>query len=334
MLLLTLILWLLVRRGERPWTVFFGDRPAAPEIAFGMLSLPVVIGLVLALTLSIRRFLPSLHNVPQNPLEGMLGSGASMWLFLVVVIVAGGVREELQRAFLLHRFRGDFGQPWMGVVITSISFGMGHTLQGLDAAIITGALGATWGVIYLTRGSALASHRQPLAVQLRRAAAHLPALSYCGSDDDVGPAAQIGQPVADQLGAARADQALAQLRRRLLESWCRPGRTRRAIARRRRQCRRRSACSPTRIAAPGRRPSADRRAATPASRTSVKPCTSSACVNAAGVGKPLANLVEARVDRALRRRRRRVALHFAEHQFAIDQLAGDDRNVAGVRARR
>ena len=156
-LLVTLIVWLLVRRGERPWTVFFGDRPAAPEIAFGMLSLPLVIGLVLGLTVTIRRFLPALRNVPQNPLEGMLGSGASMWLFLIVVIVAGGLREELQRAFLLHRFRGDFGLPWMGVLITSISFGMGHTLQGLDAAVITGALGATWGVIYLTRGSALAS---------------------------------------------------------------------------------------------------------------------------------------------------------------------------------
>lgn len=156
-LLLTLIMWLLVRRGERPWTVFLGNRPARPEIVFGMLSLPVVIGVVLVLTLSIRRFLPYLHNVPHNPLEGMLGSGASMWLFLIVVIVAGGVREELQRAFLLHRFRGDLGQPWMGVVITSMSFGMGHTLQGLDAAIITGALGAIWGAIYLTRGGALAS---------------------------------------------------------------------------------------------------------------------------------------------------------------------------------
>jgi len=156
-LLLTLILWLLIRRGERPSAVFFGDRPGAPEIAFGMLSLPVIIGLVLALTLSIRRFLPSLRNVPHNPLEGMLGSGASLWLFLIVVIVAGGIREELQRAFLLHRFRGDFGRPWLGVLITSIAFGMGHTLQGLDAAVITGALGAAWGVIYLTRGSALAS---------------------------------------------------------------------------------------------------------------------------------------------------------------------------------
>jgi membrane protease YdiL (CAAX protease family) len=156
-LLLTLIVWLLKRRGERPMTVFFGEKPVLREIAAGMASVPVIIGLVIALTLLIRRLVPSLHNVPENPLEGMLGTGASLWLFLLVVIVAGGVREELQRAFLLHRFRGDFGQPWIGLVITSIAFGMGHTLQGFDAAIITGALGATWGVMYLTRGSALAA---------------------------------------------------------------------------------------------------------------------------------------------------------------------------------
>ena len=156
-LLLSLIVWLLVRRGERPMAVFFGARPAGREIFAGVASVPVILGIVIVLTLVIRRFLPVLHNVPDNPLQGLVGTGSSMWLFLVVVIVAGGVREELQRAFLLHRFRGDLGQPWMGVLITSLAFGMGHTLQGIDAAIITGVLGATWGVIYLTRGSALAS---------------------------------------------------------------------------------------------------------------------------------------------------------------------------------
>ena len=156
-LLVSIIVWLLVRRGERPMGVFFGGRAALPEIAFGMGSLPLIIGIVIGLTLAIRRFAPALHNVPDNPLAGMIGTGSNLWLFLLVVIVAGGVREELQRAFLLHRFRGDLGQPWMGLLITSISFGMGHTLQGLDAAIITGALGASWGVMYLTRGSALAS---------------------------------------------------------------------------------------------------------------------------------------------------------------------------------
>lgn len=155
-LLLSLIVWLLVRRGERPASVFFGNAPVAREISAGMLSLPLVVMLVIAVTILIRRYAPQLHNVPDNPLEGLLGTQAGLWMFLVVVIVAGGVREELQRAFLLHRFRGDLGQPWMGVLITSMAFGMGHTLQGLDAAIITGALGALWSVMYLTRNSAIA----------------------------------------------------------------------------------------------------------------------------------------------------------------------------------
>ena len=155
-LLLSLIVWLIMRRGERPLTVFFGGRPAVPEIFAGVASLPVVLMLVVGLTVAIRRFVPVLHNVADNPLEGMIGNGANISLFLLVVIVAGGVREELQRAFLLHRFRHDLRQPWMGLLITSVAFGMGHTLQGLDAAIVTGALGATWGVMYLTRGSAAA----------------------------------------------------------------------------------------------------------------------------------------------------------------------------------
>ena len=83
---------------------------------------------------------------PFGPLEAFVGTQAGLLMFLFVVIVAGGVREELQRAFLLHRFRFDLGQPWMGVFITSLAFGMGHTLQGLDVAIITGLLGALWGV--------------------------------------------------------------------------------------------------------------------------------------------------------------------------------------------
>jgi membrane protease YdiL (CAAX protease family) len=156
-LLISLIVFLLVRRGERPLAVLFGGRAVGREAAIGAWSLPFVLAMVMVLTIGIRRVLPSLHNVPDNPLEGLAGSGANLWLFLIVVIVAGGVREELQRAFLLHRFRGDLGQPWMGLLITSISFGMGHTLQGLDAAIITGVLGATWGAIYLKRDSAIAS---------------------------------------------------------------------------------------------------------------------------------------------------------------------------------
>ena len=153
--LLSLIFWLLLRRGESPRQVFLGVRPVAGEIGIGFLSLPLVIALVVALMMTILRFAPTLRNVPQNPLEAFLGTQTGLAMFLLIVIVGGGVREELQRAFLLHRFRSDLGQPWMGVVITSVAFGMGHTLQGRDAAIVTGALGALWGVIYVVRRSAV-----------------------------------------------------------------------------------------------------------------------------------------------------------------------------------
>lgn len=156
-LLLSLIVVLILRRGERPLDIFFGGRPPWPEVGAGVLSFPIVITVVITLMLAIRRFVPALHNVPDNPLEGLVGTGASLWMFLAVVIVAGGVREELQRAFLLQRFRDHLGHPQTGLVITSLAFGMGHTLQGMDAAIITGTLGAIWGAMYLRRGSALAA---------------------------------------------------------------------------------------------------------------------------------------------------------------------------------
>jgi membrane protease YdiL (CAAX protease family) len=154
--LLSIVMALILRRGESPRRVFFGDAPLAREAIVGVLATPFVISLVVALTLLIRSIAPTLHNVPDNPLEGLLGDQANIWIFLFVVIVAGGIREELQRAFLLHRFREDLGRPWIGLLITSISFGLGHTMQGYDAAVITGSLGALWGAIYLTRGSSLA----------------------------------------------------------------------------------------------------------------------------------------------------------------------------------
>jgi membrane protease YdiL (CAAX protease family) len=37
-----------------------------------------------------------------------------------------------------------------------VAFGGGHLIQGKDAALATGLLGAFWGVVYLRRRSAVA----------------------------------------------------------------------------------------------------------------------------------------------------------------------------------
>jgi membrane protease YdiL (CAAX protease family) len=105
----------------------------------------------------LRLLAPSLHNVPDNPLEALLRTPAGFAATLLVVIVAGGVREELQRAFLLHRFDQDLGGSMAGLAITSVAFGLGHTLQGRDVAVTTGVLGWLWGALTLARGGAVAS---------------------------------------------------------------------------------------------------------------------------------------------------------------------------------
>ena len=154
--LLALMIWLLRARGESPLGVFFGGRRVRAEAAFGVATLPGILLLVMIVTVVIRLVAPGLHNVPENPLEALLGTQAGLPAFLFVVIVAGGVREELQRAFLLHRFREDLGGERLGLMLTSLAFGLGHTIQGFDAAIITALLGAAWGAVYLARRSVVA----------------------------------------------------------------------------------------------------------------------------------------------------------------------------------
>jgi membrane protease YdiL (CAAX protease family) len=41
-------------------------------------------------------------------------------------------------------------------MVRSTAFGLGHALQGWDAAIATGALGAFWAILYLQRRSSVA----------------------------------------------------------------------------------------------------------------------------------------------------------------------------------
>ena len=156
-LLIVLMVALARANGDSPWLLWRGGRPVTAEVALGLLLVPVAVLMVGVLIGSIRTLAPGLHNVPENPLEALATGGAgAAALFGVVAIVAGGIREELQRAFLLQRFERHLGGASMGVVVLSTAFGLGHALQGWDAAIATGALGAFWAVVYLRRRSSIA----------------------------------------------------------------------------------------------------------------------------------------------------------------------------------
>lgn len=141
---------------ESPRQVLLGGRGILRESLVGLAVLPIVFALAIAMLAGILTFAPHLHNVPQNPLEDMLRNRSDALIFAAVVMIAGGVREEIQRGFIIHRFGQYLGGAGWGVLVHSVLFGIGHAEQGMDAILITGLLGALWALLYITRRSIVA----------------------------------------------------------------------------------------------------------------------------------------------------------------------------------
>jgi membrane protease YdiL (CAAX protease family) len=155
-LVITLCAFFLLVHHESPRQVLFGRRPALRETIFGIVTLPAVFMFVLIVRLVLMKYAPQLHNVAHNPLEDMLRSRGDAIVFAVVVVISGGVREEVQRGFIVHRFAHYLGGGVAGVLTYGMLFGLGHYEQGYDAMILTAILGLIWGFVYLTRRSILA----------------------------------------------------------------------------------------------------------------------------------------------------------------------------------
>jgi membrane protease YdiL (CAAX protease family) len=155
--LLGLVFLFLYHSRERPKDVFLRGGRFSDELRLGVLLLPAIYILVMLVGAAIQYLAPFLHNVNVSPFTSLLASPALAAAFAALVMIAGGVREELQRAFLLHRFEQRLGGGRLGILLTSMAFGLGHTLQGWDAAIITALLGAFWGSIYVARRNVVAT---------------------------------------------------------------------------------------------------------------------------------------------------------------------------------
>lgn len=160
--------------GDSVRDLWWGARPPGGEVALG-LGLVLPAALLVALIIGVlRQAAPWLQNVPENPFQSMArGDAIDTAMFAFVAIVGGGVREELQRAFLLRRFERHLGGTTVGIVVLSVAFGLGHLVQGWDAVIATGVLGAFWAVVYVRRRSSVApivSHGGFNSLEVLRAA--------------------------------------------------------------------------------------------------------------------------------------------------------------------
>jgi uncharacterized protein len=151
-----LVLIFLRAHHESARAVLLGERPVLREALLGIAILPAVFMLVTLVLVLVLRFAPQLHNVTRNPFENMLQTRGDAIILAVVVMIAGGVREEVQRGFIAHRCGQYLGGALLGVAIYSVFFGLGHIDQGYDAVIATGLLGLVWGLLFIVRRSIVA----------------------------------------------------------------------------------------------------------------------------------------------------------------------------------
>jgi membrane protease YdiL (CAAX protease family) len=96
------------------------------------------------------------YYLEENPLIQLIQTPQQLALLIFSALVAGGIKEELQRAFILTRFRLYLGGAGLGLVLWSISFGAGHYVQGVQGIVTAGLYGLIFGIVYLQSKSLIA----------------------------------------------------------------------------------------------------------------------------------------------------------------------------------
>jgi len=126
-----------------------------PNLFIGLGLLPVLFLLNLIVSEAFRVFLPE-HFTNRNPLTDLIHTPQELGLFIISVILAGGIKEELQRAFILTRFEHYLGGVRLGLVLWSIAFGAAHYIQGMQATVIAALFGFIFGAVYIARENIIA----------------------------------------------------------------------------------------------------------------------------------------------------------------------------------
>lgn len=150
-LLVALIAFFFRSHRESMRVELFGARTTWRDVVLGVALIPASFFLVVFVLLVLQLTVPALRNVPHNPLADMVKTRTDAVLFALVAMIGGGVREEIQRGFVLRRFEQYLGGGAVGLLLFSVVFGLGHVEQGHDVALATAVLGAFWGAIYLRR---------------------------------------------------------------------------------------------------------------------------------------------------------------------------------------
>jgi uncharacterized protein len=125
------------------------------HLSLGLALVPLLFLINIIVNSIFRAYLPK-YYLEQNPLTTNIHSPQQLVLFIFTALIAGGIKEELQRAFILGRFSRCLGGAEVGLVLWSLAFGAGHYVQGVHGMTVTAIYGFAFGVLYLLRGSLIA----------------------------------------------------------------------------------------------------------------------------------------------------------------------------------
>jgi membrane protease YdiL (CAAX protease family) len=125
------------------------------NLILGLALVPFLFLINALVALIFRLYLPK-YYIEQNPLTQLIHTPQQLALFVFSALVAGGIKEEVQRAFILNRFARYLGGAGLGLVLWSLAFGLGHYLQGVQGISIAALYGFIFGIIYLRSGSLIA----------------------------------------------------------------------------------------------------------------------------------------------------------------------------------
>jgi membrane protease YdiL (CAAX protease family) len=126
-----------------------------PNILMGLILVPFLFAINALVAFIFREYFPQFYS-EMNPLTENIHTPRQLALFILSALIAGGIKEELQRAFILTRFQKYLGGAGLGLVLWSLAFGMGHYIQGVQGITVTAMCGFLFGLIYLISGSLIA----------------------------------------------------------------------------------------------------------------------------------------------------------------------------------
>ncbi len=121
----------------------------------GLALVPFLFLIDAIVAIAFKLYLPK-YYMEQNPLTEIIRTPQQLALFILAALLAGGIKEELQRAFILNRFRTYLGGSAVGLVLWSIAFGAGHYIQGAQGIVIAAIYGFLFGIVYILSGSLIA----------------------------------------------------------------------------------------------------------------------------------------------------------------------------------